>query len=87
MQRVVRILAILATTLIAGHVRSGEPPKDFTNSIGMKFKLIPAGEFMMGHSESGQVAHRESKFQNPRVPGRVSSAQGANIEVLLPGRN
>lgn len=25
-----------------------EPPEEFTNSIGMKFKLIPAGEFMMG---------------------------------------
>ena len=24
------------------------PPKDFTNSIGMKLKLIPAGEFQMG---------------------------------------
>ena len=31
-----------------------EPPKDFTNSIGMKFKLIPAGEFMMGSRESAE---------------------------------
>ena len=32
-----------------------EPPKDFTNSIGMKFKLIPAGQFMMGSSESAEA--------------------------------
>jgi hypothetical protein len=25
-----------------------------TNSIGMRFKLIPAGEFMMGNSESAE---------------------------------
>ena len=31
-----------------GVLGPAEPPKDFTNSIGMKFKLIPAGEFMMG---------------------------------------
>ena len=27
---------------------SGEQPIEFTNSIGMRFRLIPAGEFMMG---------------------------------------
>ena len=42
--------AVLLT--IASHASSAEPPKDVTNSIGMKFKLIPAGEFMMGSSES-----------------------------------
>jgi formylglycine-generating enzyme required for sulfatase activity len=25
-----------------------DPPKNFTNSIGMKFKWIPPGSFMMG---------------------------------------
>ena len=30
---------------------SGEQPIEFTNSMGMKFRLIPAGEFMMGSSE------------------------------------
>ena len=68
MQRVVRILAILATTLIAGHVRSGELPKDFTNSIGMKFKLIPAGEFMMGHSESGSWPIANPNFKIHEFP-------------------
>ncbi len=28
------------------------PLEDFTNSIGMKFKLIPAGGFMMGSLDS-----------------------------------
>ncbi len=36
------------------HLQSGdqpkdnEPPTDFTNTLGMKFKLIPAGKFTMG---------------------------------------
>jgi formylglycine-generating enzyme required for sulfatase activity len=36
-----------ALALLAGCGDSG-PPKTFTNSIGMKFVLIPAGNFMMG---------------------------------------
>ena len=31
---------------------SSEPPKEFTNSVGMKMVLIPAGEFVMGSPDS-----------------------------------
>jgi formylglycine-generating enzyme required for sulfatase activity len=31
-----------------------DPPKEFTNSIGMKFVLVPAGEFMMGSDETAE---------------------------------
>jgi formylglycine-generating enzyme required for sulfatase activity len=41
---------------IASHALSAEPPKEYTNSIGMKFKLIPAGEFLMGSPESESAA-------------------------------
>ena len=47
-----RILVVALILTIASHAVSAEPPKEITNSIGMKFKLIPAGEFMMGSSES-----------------------------------
>ena len=47
-----RTLALALTFTIACHALSAEPPEEITNSIGMKFKLIPAGEFMMGSSES-----------------------------------
>lgn len=35
------------------------PPKEFTNSVGMKFRLIPAGKFMMGspNDEPKRQAH------------------------------
>ncbi len=48
-------IAVLALILaIAPPAWSAEPPKDFTNSVGMKFKLIPAGEFMMGSPKMGK---------------------------------
>ena len=31
--------------------RKAEPPREFTNSIGMKFVRIPAGKFLMGSPE------------------------------------
>ena len=46
-----RILALMLTLTVTWHASAADPPKDFTNSLGMKFKLIPAGEFMMGISE------------------------------------
>lgn len=42
------VLALMVTF----QASSAEPPKEFTNSIGMPFKLIPAGEFLMGSSKS-----------------------------------
>ncbi len=41
----------MLTLTITCHVWAAEPPKDFTNSLGMEFKLIPAGEFVMGSPE------------------------------------
>jgi formylglycine-generating enzyme required for sulfatase activity len=40
-------LIILADEL-ALHAQHKEPPKEFTNSMGMKFVWIPPGSFMMG---------------------------------------
>src|SRR5262245_51092066 len=56
-QRTVSILApaliLLALTQGADSwaVREESPPKELTNSIGMKFRLIPAGKFVMGSPE------------------------------------
>jgi sulfatase modifying factor 1 len=47
------VLAFIAPS----HTSFGaEPPKQITNSIGMKLTLIPAGEFKMGSSESAEEA-------------------------------
>ena len=39
-------------------------PIEITNSIGMKLKLIPAGEFMMGSPESDSSASKDEKPQH-----------------------
>ena len=65
MNRVVRTIAILTATLIASHARSGEPPKDFTNSVGMRFRLISAGEFLMRNSNSLDAMAKESPSNRP----------------------
>jgi formylglycine-generating enzyme required for sulfatase activity len=49
-------IIIIAVLLISGCASANsaaatQPPETFTNSIGMKFVLIPAGEFMMGTND------------------------------------
>src|SRR5271167_3878272 len=41
------LVATLASHLSV-HAQPKEPPKPFTNSLGMKFVWIPPGSFMMG---------------------------------------
>src|SRR5207302_1934517 len=45
-------------------VRVSEPPKEIVNSIGMKLKLIPAGEFLMGSPDSDKDASNDEKPQH-----------------------
>ena len=44
-------------------------PVEYTNSIGMKFMLIPPGDFMMGAPESDTDADDNEK---PQIPVRIS---------------
>jgi len=39
-------------------------PNEITNSVGMKLKLIPAGEFMMGSPESDEWAQDDEKSKH-----------------------
>ena len=47
-----RLLCLSLVITLAGslpiHAQEKDPPKDFTNSLGMKFVWIPPGSFMMG---------------------------------------
>ncbi len=36
-----------------------EPPKNYVNSVGIKFALIPAGEFMMGSDEKAEARAKD----------------------------
>ena len=46
------------------HAQQKDPPKNFTNSIGMKFVWIPPGNFMMGSPaneagrDTGETQHK-----------------------------
>jgi formylglycine-generating enzyme required for sulfatase activity len=46
-----------------------ESPVEITNSIGMKFSLIPAGEFLMGSPESDSIAY---DFEKPQHKVRIT---------------
>ena len=52
-------LAIVAILSGAAFALAAEPPKEFTNSLGQKFVLIPAGEFSMGASKSIEQLKQE----------------------------
>jgi formylglycine-generating enzyme required for sulfatase activity len=54
MYRSISKLLIALSLLIGGgaNLCEAQPPKEFTNSIGMKLVLIPKGTFMMGSPET-----------------------------------
>ncbi len=41
-----------------------QPPKEITNSIGMKLVLIPKGTFMMGSPESEKGRDKDDETQH-----------------------
>jgi formylglycine-generating enzyme required for sulfatase activity len=45
--------------------KAPDPAKEIANSIGMKLKLIPAGEFLMGSPDSDKDANPNEKPQHP----------------------
>ncbi len=51
-------------------VKPPEPPKEVVNSIGMKLKLVPAGEFLMGSPDSDEDA-----LEHEAPPHRVRITQ------------
>ncbi len=46
-----------------------EPQSEITNSLGMKLKLIPAGQFMMGSPESDDVIRN---YEQPQHKVRIT---------------
>jgi len=78
-------ITFLATVLcLAAAAPAAEPPKAYVNSLGTKFVLIPAGEFVMGSPNEyrlasgdeapagGEPAPAVAKPKNP--PGRLKVA-------------
>lgn len=46
------VIAVSLWLGVGASISSAQPPKEITNSIGMKLVLIPKGQFMMGSPES-----------------------------------
>ena len=53
------LVATMASSVTLAAQEKKDPPKDFTNSLGMKFVWIPPGSFMMGSpkEEKERFAH------------------------------
>ena len=47
-------------------------PENYTNAIGMQFKLIPAGEFMMGSPEDDPDMNRDNRDETPQHHVRIT---------------
>jgi len=82
MRQTLSICTLLTLVLVfsVDYASGAEPPKEFTNSIGMKFKLIPGGEFMMGSSKSPEelakafppTSFRSSRGDDPQHKVRIT---------------
>src|ERR1017187_9649815 len=80
MNRLFSIALAAAVVTLASHVPihaqpKKDPPKDFTNSIGMKFVWIPPGSFMMG-SPKEEEERRENEVQH-----KVTLTKGFYMDV------
>ena len=70
LQRACRALALAGVMVAlawASALRADEPPKQRTNSIGMKLVTIPAGEFLMGGTEKPQELLDWAKEVAPHI--------------------
>jgi formylglycine-generating enzyme required for sulfatase activity len=68
-----RYFGSAAVTLEREAASSGQdaqPEPTFTNSLGMEFVLIPAGEFLMGSPEADEDAYDDEKPQHRVTIGR-----------------
>ena len=79
-------LPLLCALLLAGALSSpAARAADYTNSIGMKFKDIPAGRFYMGsckYSKADKEADKKRKFMGlPRKGATCPSGAGVDGEA------
>jgi formylglycine-generating enzyme len=65
------ILVVALACCAPIHAHEKDPPKNFTNGIGMRFVWIPAGTFMMGSpkEEKGRWAENETQSKTTLSKG------------------
>ncbi|WP_321416946.1 formylglycine-generating enzyme family protein [uncultured Methanomethylovorans sp.] len=75
------IFSVLIIIVLAGYgIGAQYREVDYTNSIGMEFMLIPAGEFVMGSSDTG-LAH-EVTIENAYYLGKYEVTQEQWISIM-----
>src|ERR1700730_12347219 len=74
-------LALVATLAsgIATHAQQKDPPKNFTNSLGMKFVWIPPGSFMMGSPK--EDVGRQTNLGGDETQHKVTLTKGFYMGV------
>ena len=84
----VAILASIVCSAAAVAQDAAAPSKDFTNTSGIKFRLIPAGEFMMGSPEEelGRAGNEgplhKVRITKPFYMGACEVTQGEWTKVM-----
>ena len=69
------IATLLASAISSDAQDQKDPPKEFANSLGMKFAWIPPGTFLMG-------SPKEEKHRNPiEIPHKVRLTKGFYMGV------
>ncbi len=80
-------LLFLATEAWSGEVGRILPPV-IENSLGMKFVLVPAGEFMMGSDESPEALAKAfpqyDRWRFLNIGDEGARAQGPDHPIVLP---
>ena len=74
-------LCVISSAVICAETARQTQPGEITNTIGMKLKLIPAGEFMMGGTEIG----RRGDQGVPRLPPASGTTSRTNIPDIACG--
>ncbi len=61
---------------------TAESSVEFTNSIGMRLRLIPAGEFMMGSPDNGMAPEHKIRITKPFYIGVYEVTQGEYKKLM-----
>jgi len=81
-KRLISVLAVVSVVALCGTMaRAADEPT--TNSIGMKFQLIPAGSFMMGSEmETNEMPIRKVTLTKPFHMGATEVTQAQYTKVM-----
>ncbi len=79
------LLALVLVLPACSSVATRSPTEPITNSLGMKFVRLPAGEFLMGSDESAaSLATAYPQYASDRFPGLSDEAPAHLVQISRP---